>query len=134
MRRTACILLIVVIPSFGRGTRASSSFSEVFQVVLKASLSAWSSSSGAPSVIIFSLVRMIAKRVGLNSTDPSSYANGDYHNMLFFLNVFANTWIGMFRNRRWREANRFGHSAPKPSGGGICLRKYFQVVFSSLET
>ena len=52
----------------------------------------------------------------------------------FILNVFPNTWIGMFRNRRCREASRFGHSAPKPRGGGICLRKYFQVVFSSLET
>ena len=33
------------------------------------------------------------------------------------------TWIGMLRERRWREARRVGHNAPKPNGGGICLEK-----------
>ena len=33
------------------------------------------------------------------------------------------TWIGMLRERRWREAKRVGHRAPKPNGGGIRLER-----------
>ena len=79
MRSTACIFLIVVYPSFGWGIRASSSSSEVFQVFLRAFLSAWSPSWEEPSVMIFSLVLTMAKRVGLNSTDPSSYENDNWN-------------------------------------------------------
>ena len=82
MRSTACIFLIVVSPSFGRGTKASSSSSEVFQVARRASLSASSPSWGEPSVIIFSLVLMMAKRVGLNSTSPFSYEHEKWNVML----------------------------------------------------
>ena len=94
MRSTACIFLIVVSPSFGRGTKASSSSSEVFQVALRASLSAWSPSWGGPSVIIFSLVLMMAKRVGLNSTNPSSYENENWNVTITTILFFCHRIVG----------------------------------------
>ena len=94
MRSTACIFLIVLSPSFGRGTKASSSSSDVFQVSLRASLSAWSPSWGGPSVIIFSLVLMMAKRVGLNSTNPSSYENENWNVTITTILFFCHRIVG----------------------------------------